>query len=234
MTEILKEKQWKEILLNKNITNELDLSMFQTLYSFENHQSSASEIGKILGVHYGSLNFEIGRYAKRIAQHYDIDFTIRENQKYKFWDLFFNGWQERYFIWQLKDELIKALEITDLTGKTQFSDEFSISDEKILTEGIKKTVVVNSYERNPKARELCINKYGYSCSVCNISFEDIYGEIGKNFIHVHHLIPISKIKKSYQIDPIKDLRPVCPNCHAMLHKKNPPFSINELKSKINK
>jgi 5-methylcytosine-specific restriction protein A len=234
MATILKKEEWKEILLNKNISNELDLSIFQTLYAFDNHQASASEIGKILGVHYGSLNFEIGRYAKRIAKFYDINFTMRDNKKYKFWDLFFNGWKDRYFIWQLKIELVKALEETGLTGKIQFSDELLIENGKTLMEGMKKTIIVNSYERNPKARELCIKKYGYLCSVCNINFEDIYGEIGKKFIHVHHLVPISKIRNSYQIDPIQDLRPVCPNCHAMLHKRNPPFSIDELKSIIRK
>lgn len=35
-----------------------------------------------------------------------------------------------------------------------------------------------------------------------------------------------------QIDPISDLRPVCPNCHAMLHKKNPPYTIDELREII--
>jgi len=232
MATVLTEKEWKEILLNSDITNKLDLSIFQALYAFDNCQASASEIGKILGVHYVSLNSEIGRYAKRIAKYYDIGFTIRENQKYKFWDLFFNGWQERYFIWQLKKELINALEKTDLTGKVFFSDE--INNQEILIEGVKRTIVVNSYERNPKARELCIKEYGYSCSVCELEFGDIYGELGKGFIHVHHLIPISKLKKSYKIDPIKDLRPVCPNCHAMLHKKNPPLSIEELKNIIRK
>jgi 5-methylcytosine-specific restriction protein A len=231
---ILNKKQWSEILLNKELTNELDLSIFQTLYAFDNHQASASEIGKILGRHYVTLNSEIGYYAKRIAKYYDIDFTIRENRKYKYWDLFFNGWQEKYFIWQLKEELICALEATKLTGKIHFSDELIFDSKEILIEGIKRTITVNSYERNPKARELCVAKYGYLCSVCNINFEDIYGELGQKFIHVHHLIPISKLKKSYQIDPIRDLRPVCPNCHAMLHKKNPPLSIENLKNIINK
>jgi 5-methylcytosine-specific restriction protein A len=235
MATILTKKEWKEILLNPNLTKELDLSIFQTLYAFNNHQASASEIGKILDVRrYSLLNLEIGRYAKRIAQSYDIDFTIRENGKYQSWDLFFDDGQgEKYDIWQLKDNLIEALEETKLTGEIEFFDELTEIDDKILVEGIKKRVTVNSYERNPKARELCIKEYGYSCSVCGINFEDRYGEIGKNFIHVHHLTPISELKKSYQINPIEDLRPVCPNCHAMLHKKKPPFSINELKDKIN-
>jgi len=40
---------------------------------------------------------------------------------------------------------------------------------------------------------------------------------------------LSKIKKEHSPDPIKDLIPVCPNCHAMLHRKNPPFTPEEIK-----
>jgi len=34
---------------------------------------------------------------------------------------------------------------------------------------------------------------------------------------------------NYKVDPINDLCPVCPNCHAMLHRRSPPLSIDELK-----
>ncbi|WP_226619756.1 DUF3427 domain-containing protein [Cytobacillus firmus] len=99
-----------------------------------------------------------------------------------------------------------------------------------LFEGATKTIKVNVYERNPIARKRCIDHYGLSCLVCKFNFEDQYGELGKDFIHVHHLIPLHEIKDVYEIDPIRDLRPVCPNCHAMLHKRKPALSIEELKS----
>ncbi|MBP9616309.1 MAG: HNH endonuclease [Aliarcobacter sp.] len=53
--------------------------------------------------------------------------------------------------------------------------------------------------------------------------------MGKSFIHVHHLKSLTEIKKEYKINPIEDLRPVCLNCHAMIHKKNSAYSIDELK-----
>jgi hypothetical protein len=96
-------------------------------------------------------------------------------------------------------------------------------------EGAGKRIEVNAYERNNEARNKCLAQFGYSCSVCDFNFADKFGQIGVNFIHVHHLIPISSLKKSYHVDPVADLRPVCPNCHAMLHRANPPFSIDELK-----
>jgi 5-methylcytosine-specific restriction enzyme A len=97
-------------------------------------------------------------------------------------------------------------------------------------EGALKQVTINVYERNPEARAICIQRYGAICSVCEIDFEKKYGEIGKGFIHVHHIKPLS-ICKGYELNPVSDLRPVCPNCHAMLHKKKPePFTIDELKA----
>jgi 5-methylcytosine-specific restriction protein A len=102
----------------------------------------------------------------------------------------------------------------------------------MLFEGIRRRVSVNAYERNPQAREVCIAHYGAICSVCGFDFEEKYGPIGKGVIHAHHLIPLSEIGKQYQIDPKKDLRPVCPNCHAIIHQRIPPYTIEEIKSFI--
>jgi 5-methylcytosine-specific restriction enzyme A len=74
----------------------------------------------------------------------------------------------------------------------------------------------------------------YRCKACELNFVERYGEIGKDFIHVHHTKPISAIGKSYKIKPLNDLVPVCPNCHAMLHRKpgNVPYTIAELRRMI--
>ena len=103
--------------------------------------------------------------------------------------------------------------------------------EKIY-EGAKKEIVVNSYERNQVARRKCIEAKGCKCSVCGMDFEKVYGDIGRGYIHVHHIVPLSSIGKEYELDPIKDLIPVCPNCHAMLHRRNPPYEPNELKLEL--
>ena len=107
-------------------------------------------------------------------------------------------------------------------------------ENQTLSEGAKKQVVVNAYERNPKARQECIKHYGTKCFICSFDFEKIYGEIGKGFIHVHHVKPLSEINQEYEVNPIEDLRPVCPNCHAMIHKKKPAYSIEEIKSLLAK
>lgn len=100
-------------------------------------------------------------------------------------------------------------------------------------EGAKKQVRVNAYERNPKARIACLKHHGYSCVVCDFNFFEQYGQIGKDFIHVHHLKPLSLTDGEYQLDPIADLRPVCPNCHAMLHRNEGVLGISELRSLLN-
>lgn len=97
-------------------------------------------------------------------------------------------------------------------------------------EGAISKITVNAYERNTQARRQCINHYGATCCVCGFNFLEFFEEIGRGFIHVHHLVPISEINERYEIDPVRDLRPVCPNCHAMIHRREPPFSIAELQA----
>jgi len=229
----LNSLEWTEILQNEKLTNELDLAIFQALYSFQDRKAYASQVALILETTHPPLNLEIGRYAKRIAEHYDINFTARSAEKFKFWDLFFNGWDEgTKFVWQLRPELVEALIATGLTGDETYPDELPTENTEELFEGIKRSVIVNSYERNSKARQLCVKHWKAICAVCSFDFEKTYGEIGKGFIHVHHLTPVSQIGKVYQVDPINDLIPVCPNCHSMLHKQEPPLTIDELKSRL--
>lgn len=97
-------------------------------------------------------------------------------------------------------------------------------------EGAVEQITINAYERNDKARQICILYYGYKCSVCSFDFEQFYGERGRSFIHVHHVTPLCTIKSEYSVNPINDLRPVCANCHAMIHRTDPPCSIEELRA----
>jgi len=91
---------------------------------------------------------------------------------------------------------------------------------------------INIYKRSLKARDECISWNGCICCICGFDFEKIYGKIGVNFIHIHHLKELSQRKEEYMIDPKIDLAPVCPNCHSMLHKKNPAYTIQELRDII--
>jgi len=128
---------------------------------------------------------------------------------------------------QLEEDWARFLN-RDPVKKIGYAEE--ISDEVLYYEGAVKRVNVNRYERDVEARAICIQKYGARCSVCGFDFGEKFGDIGRGFIHVHHLVPLSTIREGYEVDPIKDLRPICPNCHAMIHRKNPPYTIEELKT----
>ena len=99
-------------------------------------------------------------------------------------------------------------------------------------EGAVVRITVNSYERKPAVRRDCIAHYGTACCVCGFRFGEFYGADMSDFIHVHHLKPLSSLGQRYRVSPVRDLRPVCPNCHAVIHSKNPPLSIEEVKEQI--
>ena len=100
------------------------------------------------------------------------------------------------------------------------------------TEGTVRQVEVNVYERDRAAQQACISYYGLACVVCGLMFEERYGALGADYIHVHHLIPISEIADSYKVDPIQDLRPICPNCHSMVHRRYPPLALEDLRREL--
>lgn len=114
------------------------------------------------------------------------------------------------------------------------NEEYLYPEERIdkYLEGKHKNVIVNIFERNKKARLKCIEHYGYQCSACGLVLSKVYGILGIDFIHVHHIKELSSITKEYKVDPINDLRPLCPNCHAMIHRKVPAYTIDELKKII--
>ena len=144
----------------------------------------------------------------------------------------------------LLDEIIEMTE-----GLPRSSDPITISNEQlsgyriqrdlaaldeeiqdgVYVEGSVKRVLVNWYERDPGAREACICYRGSICSACGFDFAAVYGEVAAGLIHVHHLIPLSDIGPDYVVNPIEDLRPVCPNCHAVVHRRTPPYSIEEVR-----
>ena len=104
----------------------------------------------------------------------------------------------------------------------------------LFFEGAVKHVTVNAYERNPQARRRCIEAHGVKCSACNLDFGTIYGPQAKGYIHVHHIKPLASIGMRYEVDPVEDLRPVCPNCHAVIHMSDPPRTIKEVKDLLAK
>ena len=97
-------------------------------------------------------------------------------------------------------------------------------------EGAVRTVTVNAYERSAHARSACLKHHGTFCAACGVDLGQKYGPIAEGHIHVHHLKPIAELAGEYTVDPISDLVPVCPNCHAVIHLREPPLSLLEIRS----
>lgn len=111
-----------------------------------------------------------------------------------------------------------------------FPDERDCNE--VFTEGALQAIVLNRYERNAAARSRCIEHYGSACFFCGFDFTRMYGRAARGYIHVHHLTALSEIGTEYVVDPIADLRPVCPNCHAFIHSRKAPYTVDELRAAI--
>ncbi len=117
----------------------------------------------------------------------------------------------------------------------QIPEEIIPTDQKYFPEGRNEPRTVNRYERDLRARKQCLKHYGAKCFICSFDFSKVYGSQYDGIIHVHHITPLSEVTDMYKVDPIKDLIPVCPNCHAVIHKKRPSLTkeqIDELKENI--
>lgn len=129
------------------------------------------------------------------------------------------------------DNYISFLEKGTLTPKVETQKKIRRSTED--EEGKHVTKETTVIQRNQSARKKCIEHYGCKCAACGIVMKDIYGEIGENFIEVHHLNPIHLFDDQHVVDYKEDLIPLCPNCHAMIHKLEDPGDINTLQKIIN-
>ena len=137
-----------------------------------------------------------------------------------------------------KSAIISTILLSDrptqnLRALTQVPEEIDPSL-GVLVEGATRTITVNAYERSGVARERCLQHYGASCAICDFSFGEVYGETAAGYIHVHHIKPLAELKTEYVIDPVEDLRPVCPNCHAVLHLGEKARSIDDVKRLLGK
>ncbi|KAA6336491.1 hypothetical protein EZS27_015348 [termite gut metagenome] len=147
----------------------------------------------------------------------------------------------RHQVWyanQLKDkeEREKAIDyvIDCIAEVNRFN---STNDEHKYDESKRGTTTLDVMKRSRKDRQDCIDYHGKACKICGFDFEKTYGDIGKEFIEVHHIESItilSRHDKYVGTDPIKDLIPLCSNCHSMLHRKRPAYTPENIKSNLKK
>ena len=97
-------------------------------------------------------------------------------------------------------------------------------------EGAVSKVPVNRYERDRRNRAAAISIHGVACKACEFDFGERYGPTAAGFIEIHHITPVSQLGTDYIVDPAQDMVPLCPNCHAVAHRREPPLSVDEIKN----
>ena len=139
------------------------------------------------------------------------------------------------YAFQLRPHIVEALRelnIGEVPGPVALPEELDPDSKEFFREGTVLSVWVTAYERSPQARLNCLGHYGYECACCGLNMKNHYA-LAEEFVHVHHLRPLATIGKSYKLDPILDLRPVCPNCHAVIHLSEPALTIVQVRMRSN-
>jgi 5-methylcytosine-specific restriction protein A len=234
------KEQWMTILEDRDIITEQDNKLLKLIFDCKDGKASTSQLAQLLNMPYHApINNQVGQLGKRITEKLNIQVPMRipPDKSPMWWSVPFLGepGKKGRFYYILRPELKEAIqEIYEKVASSEIisPEEIDADIAENLYEGVKKQVYVNIYERNRDARDQCIKRYEARCVICGFDFEKTYGTIGRNVIHVHHLKPLSEIGERYQVDPINDLRPVCPNCHVIIHKKTPPYSIEEVMAMI--
>lgn len=102
-------------------------------------------------------------------------------------------------------------------------------------EGKQVTVTHLLYERNRcivnKKKQQTALKGELECEICHFNFEKVYGNVGKNFIEAHHIVPLAEAKGLHKTK-LEDLILVCSNCHRMLHRIPSKNAVDILKNRL--
>jgi hypothetical protein len=98
------------------------------------------------------------------------------------------------------------------------------------TEGRRRLVLHLQRERNQTVvRNKKKQAASLDCEVCGFSFRRAYGNVASDYCEVHHLLPLSEVEHATQTR-MEDLAILCANCHRVVHLKNPPYTLNQVRS----
>lgn len=204
---------------------ESHIQMMRIHYYAPERTITATQLARAVGFNgYPVANSQYGRLGRLVGEQLDYNPMQERLGTLITFDKRWGEWH-----WIMRPQVAQALESLGWV-ETTVSLPGELSNTESLFEGAVCRVSTNAYERNLEARRRCIEHYGTSCCICGFSFGAVYGRVADGFIHVHHLRSLSEIGMKYEIDPVEDLRPVCPNCHAVLHRRSPAFSIEEIRA----
>lgn len=207
------------------------MRMLRTHYHAPSRTLTATQMAKALGYpKYSAANLHYGKLGRLVAE--QIGWRPLPEQTVFVLVTFEKLGREWH--WIMRQAVARALEqLGWVKGKhSEIPEEVDLT--MPLYEGAVKRIAVNAYERSSAAREKCILHYGCRCAACGIILAEKYRETAQGLIHVHHLRQLAETNAEYRVDPLADLRPVCPTCHAVIHTRTPAFTIEEITSMIKK
>ena len=219
-------------VLRDRVTEE-HRALFQAHYRAADRAATAKQLAALAGISGGwtVVNSRYGKLGHALCDELGIKPELRPDFTHRWWSVWSRGWNTRDgFVWQMLPKVADALEQLGWVSPIGFALPDEVLSDAPLVEGASCRVTVNAYERNPEARRLCIEAHGTSCCICGFSFGAVYGRVAEGYTHVHHLRPLSEVNGEYVVDPVQDLCPVCPNCHAVLHSRIPAYTPEEIRS----
>ena len=200
--------------------------MLRLHYNAPSRTVTAAQMAEALGFgHYSLANSQYGRLGRLVGDELEYN-----PMKERLGTLVTFERRNEEWHWIMRPQVAEALERLGWVEatRTPFTEKAVVSITP-LVEGAASQELVTVYERNPEARRRCIAAHGSICCVCGFSFSAVYGVEFAGFIHVHHLRPVSEAGGEYAVDPVEDLRPVCPNCHAIIHYGGQLRDISEVR-----
>ncbi|MFH1024613.1 MAG: HNH endonuclease [Planctomycetota bacterium] len=205
------------------------LRMLQAHYHAPDRTLTATQMAKTMGydgfgvanLHYGKLGRVVGTTLGWNPLPTILVGVLAEFKK-----------PQREWHWIMRPTVVGALEQLGWVKGDHAGIPEEVEVTALLYEGVVRRIAVNAYERSSAARESCILHYGCRCTACGLALAEKYGEVAQGLIHVHHLRQLAKVNAEYRVDPVADLRPVCPTCHAVIHSRIPAFTIEEVKAMI--
>jgi hypothetical protein len=103
-------------------------------------------------------------------------------------------------------------------------------------EGIRRQAERSFFQRNPQLAQQAKASFSCVCKVCGFDFAKTYGRLGQGFAEVHHLNPLSERPPTEWTATVRtnieEVAVLCANCHRMIHRRKPAFSIEELRAMI--
>lgn len=209
----------------------------------EEHRITATELARAAGyVGYEAANLQYGKLARRVCEALHVAPPVGNSGEPTFTYVLATSMKmpNQDWVWTLHEVVVEALQTLDSSNNSDQNDAFGpvhadeVPENPKYLEGAVIQRLVNARERDPEARAACVEYWGTTCAVCELDASEVYGIDPLRFIHVHHLQPLSTLTTPTLTDPKRDLRPVCPNCHTVLHTTQPPLSISALRDAMRK